>query len=189
MDTAKIIAKMSETEQMFCLLCGVPRNDEWKVFLPLMMDKNPTMTARPDEIITKLVEKEAAIKIENGLVQDARLFAKKCGNGGNGEAGKSGRSPKRNMRHNKKDNKDDRKEKNFRKCFHCHWGGHTTENCLSKHRGDPPKSSDTAAKSSTQTTSIENYWMVASGSTSSSDCFIDCGCTTDISDHQSMIIT
>jgi hypothetical protein len=67
---------------------------------------------------------------------------------------------------------------------------------LSKQRGDPPKAADTAAKASTEasatstlTTSIENYWMVASSSASSSDWFIDCGCTTHISGHQSMFTT
>jgi len=143
------------------------------------MDKNATMTATPDEIVTKLVEKEAAIKRENGLAPEALPFAKKHGKGGGGnggKAGKGGRSPKRDKRDDKRDNKNDRKEKDFRKCFHCQRRGHTTENCLSKQRGDPPKSADTAAKASTEasatstlTTSIENYWMVASSNASSSD--------------------
>jgi hypothetical protein len=67
---------------------------------------------------------------------------------------------------------------------------------LSKQRGDPPKSADTAANASTElsatstlTTSIENYWMVASPTASFSDWFIDCGCTTHISGHRSMVIT
>jgi hypothetical protein len=38
----------------FCLLCGIPKNDEWKVFQELLMDKNATTTAVPDEIVTKL---------------------------------------------------------------------------------------------------------------------------------------
>jgi len=151
-----------------------------------------TMTATSDEIVTKLVEKEAAIKRENGLAPEALLFAKKGGKGGGGnggKAGKGGRSPKRDKRDDKRDNKGD-KEKDFRKCFHCHWRGHTTENCLSKQRGAPPKAADTAAKASTEasasstlTTSIKNYWMVASSKASSSDWFIDCGCTTHISGH------
>jgi len=167
-DSAKTIAKMSEQEHIFYLLRRVPRNDEWKVFLELMMDKNVTITALHDEIVTKLVEKEAAIKRQNGLAPEALLFAKKGGKGGGGnggKAGKGGRSPKRD----KRDTKDEKKEKDFRKCFHCQRRGHTTENCLSKQRGDPPQSADTAAKASTEasatstlTTSIENFWMVAS---------------------------
>jgi len=74
-----------------------------------MMDKNATMTAKPDEIITKLVEKEAAIQREKGLAPDALLFAKK--GGGNGrKAGKVGRGPKRDRRDDKGDSKDERKE-------------------------------------------------------------------------------
>jgi hypothetical protein len=182
---------MSEQEHIFYLLHGIPRNDEWKVSLELMMDKNATMTATPDEIVTKLVEKEAAIKREHGLVPEALLFAKKGGRGGGngGKAGRGGKSPRRDKRDNKGDNY--RKEKDFRKCVHCHWRGHTTENCLSKQRGYPPQADDTAAKALTEAsaTSIENYWMVASSSASSSDWFIDCGCTTHISGHRSMFIT
>jgi hypothetical protein len=199
-DTAMTIGKMSEQEHIFYLLRGIPRNVEWKVFLELMMDKNATMTTTPDEIVTKLVEKEAAIKRENGLAPEELLFAKKGskgGNGGNGgKAGKGGRSPRMDKRDDKRDNKDERKEKDFRKCFHCHGRGHTTENCLSKLRGDPPKAADTAAKASTEasatstlTTSIENYWMVASSSASSSDWFIACRCRTHISGHRSIFIT
>jgi len=199
-DSAKTIAKMSEQEHIIHLLHGIPRNNEWKVFLEPMMDKNATMTATPDEIVTKLVEKEAAIKRENGLAPEALLFAKKGGKGGSGgyggKAGKGGRSPRRDKRHDKRDNKgdNDRKEKDFRKCFHCQRQGHTIENCLSKQCGDPPKAADTAAKASTETTStlttsIENYWMVASWNTSSSDWFIDCACTTHISGCRSLFIT
>jgi len=189
---AKTIAKMSEQEHIFYLLRGIPRNDKWKVFLELMMDKNATMTATPYDIVTKLVEMEAAIKGENGLAPEALLFAKKGGKGGRGS--KVGKSPKRDKRDDKRDNKDDRKEKDLRKCFHCQRRGHITENCLSKQRGDPPKAADTAAKASTKTTStlttsIENNWMVASSNASSSDWFIDCGCMTHISGHRLMFIT
>jgi hypothetical protein len=184
---------MCEQEHIFYLLCGIPRNDEWKVFLQQMMDKNTTMTATPDEIVTKLVEKEAAIKREKGLAPEALLFANK-GGGNGGKAGEGGRSPKRDKRDDKRDNKDDRKEKNFRKCFQCLRRGHTTENCMSNQCGDPPKAADIAAKPSTETnstlmTSIENNWMVASSSASSSDWFIDCGCTTHISGRRSTFIT
>jgi hypothetical protein len=124
--SAKTSTKMSEQEHIFYLLRGVPRDDELKVFLVLMMDKNPTMTTTPNEIVTRLVEKEAAIKRENALSSEALLFAKEGGKGGGngGKAGKAGRSPKRDQR----DNKEDRKEKDFRKCFHCQRRGHTTEN-------------------------------------------------------------
>jgi hypothetical protein len=55
-DSAKTIAKMSEQEHIFYLLHGIGRNDKWKVFLELIMDKNAKMTVTPDEIVTKLVE-------------------------------------------------------------------------------------------------------------------------------------
>jgi hypothetical protein len=97
------------------------------------MDKHATMTTTPDEIVTKLVEKEAAIKRENWLAPEALLFAKKGGRGGNGgndsKAGKGSRSPRRDKTDDKRDIKDDTKEKDSRKCIDCQRGGHTTENC------------------------------------------------------------
>jgi len=131
-------------------------------------------------------------------LSEALLCSRKGGNGGNGgnggKAGKGGRSPNRDKRNDKKDNKDQRKEKDLRTCFHCPQRGKITKNCLSKQRGDPPKSADSAAEASTETTwtlttSIENYWMVASTNASSSNWFIDCVCTTHISGHRSMFIT
>jgi len=195
---ANTIGKMSEQEHIFYLLCGIPRNNEWKVFLELKMEKNATVATTPNEIVTKLVKKEVAIKRENGLAPDALLFAKKGGKGGNGRnggnTGKGGRSLMRDKGDDKRDNKDDRREKDLWKCFHCQRRGHITEHYLSKQHSDPPKSADTAATASTETTStlttsIKNYWMVASSNASSSDCFIDCGCTTHISGPRSMFIT
>jgi hypothetical protein len=163
---AKTIAKISEQEHIFYLLRGVPRNDEWKVFLELMMNKNATMTATPVEIVTKLVEKVAAITSENGLAPEALLSAKQGGRGGRGgKIGKVGNSPKRDERDNEGDNNS--REKDFWKCSHCQWREHITRNHVSKLCSDPPKSANTAAKtstdtSSTLTTSIENYWIVFS---------------------------
>ena len=168
---AKTIAKMSEQEHIFYLLRGVPRNDEWKVFPEFIMDKNAIMTATPNEIVTKLVKKEAAITRENGLSPEALLCAMKAGKGGgnSGNASKVGRSLKSDKRDDKRDNRgdNDRKEKDFRKCFHCQWRWHITENCLSKQHGDPPKSANTAVNASNETTSIfttaiGNCWIVAS---------------------------
>jgi hypothetical protein len=140
---------MSDQEHILYLLHGIRRNDKWKVFLKLMMNKNATITSMSDEIITKLVEKDAAIKRENGLAPNALLFAKNGGRAGRGS--KVGKSPRRDKRDHKRDNKGD-KEKDFNKCFHCQWRGHTTGNCLSNQRSDPPKAADTAAKASTEIT-------------------------------------
>jgi hypothetical protein len=136
MDSAKTIAKMSEQQHIFYLLHVIPRNDEWRVILELMMDQNATMTTRPDEIVTKLVEMEAVMKSINGLAPAALHFAKKGGRGGGngGKAGRGGKSPRRNRR----GNNDDKKEKDFQKCFHCQQQRNTTGNCLSKQCGERP---------------------------------------------------
>ena len=106
--SAKTIAKMSEQEHIFHLLCGIPWHDELKVFLELMVDKNAMMTARPDKIVTKLVEKECAIKRENGLALEALLIGKKGGNGGDngGKAGTGGKCPRRDNRVIENDRKE-----------------------------------------------------------------------------------
>jgi hypothetical protein len=67
---------MTEEEHVFYLRRGIPRNDDWQFCLDMMMDKNATGTLTPDEIVIKLVEKEAMIKHENGLAHYALLFAK-----------------------------------------------------------------------------------------------------------------
>jgi hypothetical protein len=121
MDSSKTITKISNQEHIFYLLRGISLNDEWRVFFKLMREKNATMTATLNEIVTKLIEMEAAIKTQNGLAPEALLFPKKGGKGGGngGRAGKGGRSPKRDTRDNKRDNKDERQEKEFRNCFRC----------------------------------------------------------------------
>jgi hypothetical protein len=64
-----------------------------------MMDKNATIPAKSDEIVTKLVKKEAALKRENRLAPEVLLIVTtggKCGSGGSGgRGGKGGRSPMR----------------------------------------------------------------------------------------------
>jgi len=134
---------MSEHEHIFYLPRGIPRNDKWKAFLELVMDQNVMMTATPDDIVTKLVQMDAAIKRENGLTPEALLCAEQGGKGGgNGsKAGKGSKSPNRD----KRDTEEDRKEKDLRKCFHCQRRGHVTKNCLSKQHGNPPNAADTAA--------------------------------------------
>jgi hypothetical protein len=146
---ANTIAKMSEQDHIFYLLRWVPRNNLLKVFLELMRGKIATMTATSDEIVTQLVEMAFAIKRETGFAPEALLFAMKGGKGGRGS--KVGRSPKRDKGDDERDIKDDKDENNIRKSVHCQRQGHTTENCLSKQCGDPPKYADTAAKASTET--------------------------------------
>jgi hypothetical protein len=166
-------------------------NDKCKIFVELLTKKNATMTTTPNEIVPNLVETEAGIMRENEHSLKALRFEKKGGKAS--EASKCGKSPCRDKRDNKGDN--NRKEKHLWKCFHCQQQGHITENCLNKQCGDPPKAADTAAKASTGasatstlTTLIENFWMVASSNTSSCHWFIDCGCITHISGRPSLVI-
>jgi hypothetical protein len=130
-----------------------------------MTNKNATMTATPDEIVTKLVEGKAAMKRVNGLAPDALLFSMHDVMAGRG--GKVGTNPKRNKIDDKRDIKGDRKEKDLQKCIYCRRQGNITKNSISKQRGDPPTAADTAANAYPETTltlntSIENNWIVAS---------------------------
>ena len=69
---AKRLAKMTDEQQVFYLLHGIPRNDDWRFFVELMMDKNATATLVPDEIVINLIEKESTIKHEKG--QDRKPY-------------------------------------------------------------------------------------------------------------------
>jgi len=180
---AMTITKMGEQEHILYIPRGIRQNDIWKVFFELMMDTNATMTAWLDEIVAKLIDKEAATMGEQGLAPEALLFPK---NGGKG--GKGGKGPKKDKGEN------NRQEKDQRECFHCQRRWRIAEKCLSKRRGNPPKAANTAGKVSTETTStlttsIENYWMVASSYSPSSYFLIDCGCMTQNSGRPSMFIT
>ena len=77
MEIQKIVAKISEHEHIFNLIHRIPRNNRWNAIRELVMDRNTTMTAMPDVIITKLVQKVAGIKRGNGLTPEAVLFAKR----------------------------------------------------------------------------------------------------------------
>jgi hypothetical protein len=159
------IAMISEQEHIISLLCRIPRDNRWKGFLELMMEKNATMTTTPDEIITKLVKKKAVITRQNGLAPKGLTCAKKGGRGSRG--GKVGKCPNRAKKEHKRDYKDDSKGKNVQKCTHCQRRGHITKNSLSEQRCDPPRATDAAPKALTETTSTlttltENYGKVDS---------------------------
>jgi len=187
---AKTLAKMTDEEHVSYLLRGIPRNDDWQFFLELMMDKNATATLTPDEIVIKLVEKEATIKRENGLGQEALLFAQGSAKGkGKGKGRKSWKGDESD------EDQGDRKSQPT--CFYCHKEGHKVWNCPSMKRGDSPvtkESTETAAKakddtitaardSAEMTTTIENYWVTDTGgktAPSKESWYLDCASTSHI---------
>jgi len=150
-----------------------------------MIDKNAMITTTPNEIVTKLVQKAAAIMGENGLTPEALFFAKMCGKGGKG-----GKDPTRN----KTINRNHRNEKNQERYILCQRRGHITGNCFSMQQGDSPMAANTIGKASAETTSnlttsIRKYWMAPNPNASCSDWFNNCGCMTPISKHQLIFIT
>jgi len=94
-DMRRTLAKMTDEGDVIHLLCGIPRNDDWKLFLGSVMDKNAMATLTPDEIVMMLVENEAMIEHENGLGQEAPLFA-------NGNAKGTGKGNGKSQRHEEK---------------------------------------------------------------------------------------
>jgi hypothetical protein len=187
--------KMNNQEHVFYLLRGIPRNDEWQFFLKLMMDKNVTATLTPDEIVIKLVWKEATIKRVNGLGQDALLFTKRNAKG-NGKGKGKGKGKKSWKGDESGKNQGDRKSQPT--CFYCHKAGHKVWNFPSMKRGDPPvmkESTETAANDDTITacrvsaemTTIENYWITATGGSpvpSKESWRLDCASTLHISGNR-----
>jgi len=188
--TTRTLAKMTDEEHVFYLLRGIPRNDDWQFFLELMMDKNATATLTPDEIVIKLVEKEATIKRENGLGQEALLFAK--GNAKGNAKGKGKGKGRKSWKGDESDEDQDRKGKPT--CFDCHKEGHKVWNCPSMKRGDPPVTKEstetaamddtiTAARVSAEMTTIENYWVTDTGgktAPSKESWYLDCASTSHI---------
>ena len=65
-DDSDTIPKMSKQEHVFYLLRGAPRNDDWMVFLEILRNR-PDVHAKPEEVVTRLVAQEAAIKREKGV--------------------------------------------------------------------------------------------------------------------------
>jgi len=182
---------MTDEEHVFHLLRGIPRNDDWQFFLELMMDKNATAMLTPDEIVIRLVEKEATIKCEKGLRQEALLFAK-------GNAKRNGKAKgKGNGRKSGNGDESDEDRKGNPTCFYCHKEGHKVWNCPSMKHGDPPVtkvSTETTAKATDEaitttrdaaemTTSIDNYWVTDTGgktAPSKESWYLDCASTSHI---------
>jgi len=186
-DTAKTIANTGKQNDIFYLICGIPRHNECNIFLEVMINKNDTITTMPDNTFTKLVTLEATMKLQYRVAPDALFIAKKGDKGSNG-----GKGPTRD----KWDNKDNRKEKNQHNGYHWQPTGHIPENCMNKQRSNPPKALYSAPKASTETlatftpmTLIENYSITANSYALCSDGFIDCRCLTHISNHWSMFVT
>ena len=73
-DTAKTVAMISTQQHIIYLRCRNPRNDDWTVFLELMVVKNSTMTTMPNEIGTLHIEKEYATERDNGFPPETPLF-------------------------------------------------------------------------------------------------------------------
>ena len=187
-NATRTLAKMTDEEHVFYLLRRIPRNDDSQFFLEFMMDKNATATVTPDEIVINLVEKEATIKRENGLAQEALLFAK--GNAKGNAKGK-GKGKGRNSWKGDESDEDPGDRKSQPTCFNCHKEGHKVWNCPSMKRGDPPVTQDsteipakddsiTAARASAEMTTIENYWVTDTGgktAPSKQSWYLDCPST------------
>jgi hypothetical protein len=132
-DKTRTLAKMTDMEHVFHLRRGIQRNDDWQFFLQLMMDKNETATLTPDEIVIKLVEKEAMMKRENGLGQEALLFAK-----GNGKGNAKGKGNGRKSWKGDQSDEDQGDRKSQPMCFYCRKEGQKVWNCVSMKCSDPP---------------------------------------------------
>jgi len=199
---SRTLAKMTDEEYVLYLLRGEPRNEDSQFFLELMMNKNTMPSQTPDEIVIKLVEKHATIKHENGLGQEALLFAK-----GNAKGNAKGKGKDKGRKSWKGDESDvdqgDRKR--HLTCLYCHKEGHKVWNCPSMKRGDPPvskESIETAAKakdntltaardSAEMTTPIENYLVTDTGgkmAPSKESCYLDSASSSHICGDRMMFV-
>jgi len=186
-DATRALAKMTDKEHVFYLLRGIPRNDDWQFILELMIDKNATATLTPDEIVIKLVKKEATIKHEKGVGKEALLFAK-----GSAKGKSKGKGSKSWKGDESDEDLGDRKSQLT--CFYCHKEGHEVWNCPSMKRSDPPVTKEsteippkdgsiTAARFSAEMMTIEHYWVTDTGgktAPSKESWYLDCASTSHI---------
>ena len=171
------IPKMSQQEHVFFLLCGLPRNEDWKVFIEIMRDKDGTISMKPEDVVTKLLAQEAAIKRDKGLAPETLLFAKKSSTHGDGQ--------------------ESRRAWRDKICFYCQKKGHVMDVCKSKKRGDPPAPKPETAAAVTpsadgsHTMTIENYWMAGdpSGHLSALDWVVDGGCTRHLCGRRELFVS
>ncbi|KAF8254217.1 hypothetical protein K440DRAFT_635719 [Wilcoxina mikolae CBS 423.85] len=117
-------------EYISYLLYGIPNNDDWKIFLEFMEDKDAEDTMWPSEVITKMLEREKKLKKEKGLGHDTLLFAK---NGkGRGKGKGKGKDNKGNGTSD--DKKDKQSGSNETACDHCQNKVHIVRGYPSKKR-------------------------------------------------------
>ena len=82
---------MADNEHAFFLINGVPRTDDWQVFLQIMRDK-PDIQATPSEVIGKLLARETDLRREKGLDPETSLFTRTARRGaGRGRGRLAGR--------------------------------------------------------------------------------------------------
>ncbi|KAF8535289.1 hypothetical protein BDD12DRAFT_856103 [Trichophaea hybrida] len=174
--TADTIPKMSKQEHVFYLFRGIPRDDDWRVILEIMRDKSDSIATKPEEVVTKLIAQEAAIKREKGLAPEAQIFAKndkgkdKGKNKGKDKSKKSGKGKKNNGSESSSSSSSDSEDeqyrhnwKDIRECFLCHENGHIAHFCPKKRvLAEVTQSTAKAATDTTPTTTIENFWMTGS---------------------------
>ena len=166
--------------------------------LPGDSPQQSDLHVKPEEVATKLVAQEAAIKREKGMSVDSDivLFTR--------SQRKSQARRHRNGRRNEKDTESDSDSsdgksgrnaarKDSRECYECHEIGHIARFCPKKR---PAETTDIKERSAETTdtaamaTTIEHYFMTTAGPVSSqaSDWFVDGGCTAHICGERKQFI-
>ena len=150
---------MPDGEYIFYLLYCIPNNNNWKMFLQFMEDKEAEDIMWPSIAITKMQEHEEQLKQQKGLGHDTLLFAKQ----GKGKGKGNGKDKKGK---GKSDDKKDKKPSGSSEmiCHHCQNKGHIIRECPSKKHGEkatrkPEEKKDTVVATVTMT--VDNFWMAA----------------------------
>ena len=176
----------------------MPRNDDWKVFLEILRNK-PDLHVKPEEVVTKLVAQEAAIKREKGMSvdSDVLLFAK-TQRKSQARKNRKGRSSEKDTESDS-DSSDEKRGRNAarrpkdRECYECHEIGHIARFCPRKRSAettDAKKRSAAATDTAAMATTIEHYFLTTTRPVSSqpSDWFVDGGCTAHICGERKQFI-
>jgi hypothetical protein len=110
--------KMSKSEHTYYLIRGLPATKDWEIFVQMQLDKSgaDNVMAKPDDLVTKMLAREAKLEHDKVDSTDTALFG--------GTAGKKSKGPG----HGKKGDKS-KGDKSQVTCYECGGKGHIKAKC------------------------------------------------------------
>jgi len=178
---------MPKSEHSYYLMQGIPKDDDWRFFTPLMYDKIDTLADKPEEVVTKMKAHEARLQKEDDS-EVAAMFSKLRTKSEKRKSKQTRKSRESRDSGSEGDGSSSESEKHRRRhteeCYRCHKIGHIARYCpgTAPLESGAPTETAAAAAAPITTTSIDNYWMTVTNgkSPSKESWYLDCATTTHI---------